>query len=115
MSSQRSNWRERLLVNPSRMELEIAAKLESSGITYQTQVEVPITTADFYFVTEPRPTLVFVDGRPHLTTTQMIKDEELRSLLMKRGYRIVELRYDNYSDKKRDDLFQQLLSNLGKE
>jgi len=115
MSSQRSNWRERLLVNPSRMELEIAAKLESSGIRYQTQVEVPITTADFYFVTEPRPTLVFVDGRPHLTTTQMIKDEELRSLLRKRGYRIVELRYDNYSDKKRDDLFQQLLSNLGKE
>ena len=115
MSSQRSNWRERLLVNPSRMELEIAAKLESSGIRYQTQVEVPITTADFYFVTEPRPTLVFVDGRPHLTTTQMIKDEELRSLLRKRGYRIVELRYDNYSDKKRDDLIQQLLSNLGKE
>ena len=115
MSSQRSGWRERLLANPSRMELELAAKLESSGIRYQTQVEVPITTADFYFVTEPRPTLVFVDGRPHLTTTQMIKDEELRSLLRKRGYRIVELRYDNYSDKKRDDFFQQLLSNLGKE
>src|SRR5947208_16070955 len=37
MSSQRSNWRERLFVNPSRMELELAAKLESSGIQYQTQ------------------------------------------------------------------------------
>jgi len=47
MSSQRSNWRERLFVNPSRMELELAAKLESSGIQYQTQVEVPITTTDF--------------------------------------------------------------------
>src|SRR5437660_5542192 len=115
MSSQRSNWRERSFVNPSRMELELAAKLEFSGIQYQTQVEVPVTTADFYFPTEPRPTLVFVDGRPHLTTAQMIKDEELRSLLRKRGYKVVELRYDNYSDKKRDDLFQQLLSNLGKE
>ncbi len=115
MSSQRSNWRERLSVNPSRMELEIAAKLESSGIRYQTQVEVPITTADFYFATESRPTLVFVDGKPHLTTAQMIKDEELRSLLRQRGYKVVELAYNNYSDKKRDDLFQQLLSNLGKE
>src|SRR5438552_12146752 len=115
MSSQRSNWRERLLVNPSRMELEIAAKLESSGIRYQTQVEVPITTADFYFVTEPRPTLVFVDGRPHLTTTQMIKDEELRSLLRKRGYRIVEIAYKDYSDRKRDELYHQLLIGLGKE
>src|SRR5437660_10750954 len=115
MSTQRSDWRERLFVNPSRMERELAIKLESSGIQYQTQVEIPITTADFYFYTQPRPTLVFVDGRPHLTTAQMIKDEELRTLLRKRGYRIVELRYDNYSDKKRDDLFQQLLSNLGKE
>src|SRR5206468_2012154 len=66
MSSQRSNWRERLAVNLSRMDLELAAKLESSGIQYQTQVEVPITTADFYFAIDPRPTLVFVDGKPHL-------------------------------------------------
>src|SRR3989441_11238920 len=115
MSSQRSNWRERLSVNPSRMELEIAAKLESSGIQYHTQVEVPITTADFYFTTEPRPTIVFVDGKPHLATAQMIKDEELRSLLRKRGYKVLELTYNDYSDKKRDDLYQQLLNNLGKE
>ena len=27
----------------------------------------------------------------HLTTAQMIKDEELRSLLRKRGYKVVEL------------------------
>ena len=45
----------------------------------------------------------------------MIKDEELRSLLRKRGYKAVELAYKNYSDKKRDDLYQQLLNNLGKE
>src|SRR5437016_12432785 len=115
MSSQRSNWRERLLVNPSRMELEIAAKLESSGIQYQTQVEVPITTADFYFVTEPRPTLVFVDGRPHLTIAQMVKDEELRTLLRKRGYKVVELTYSDYSDRKRDELYHQLLTGLGQE
>src|SRR5437870_6786734 len=115
MSSQRSNWRERLCVNPSRVELELAAKLESSGIQYQTQVKVPITTADFYFTTEPRPAVVFVDRKPHLTTGQMIKDEELRSLLRKRGYKVVELAYNNYSDKKRDDLYQQLLNNLGKE
>ncbi len=97
------------------MERELAMKLESSRIEYQTQVEVPITAADFYFATEPRPTLVFVDGKPHLRTAQMIKDEELRSLLRKRGYKVVELAYGNYSDKKRDDLYQQLLSNLGKE
>src|SRR5437870_3040524 len=115
MSSERSNWRERLFANPSRMELEIAAKLEYSGIRYQTQVEVAITTADFYFATEPRPTLVFIDGRPHLSTVQTIKDEELRTLLRKRGYKVVELAYTDYSDRKRDELYHQLLTGLGQE
>ena len=97
------------------MELELAAKLESSGIQYQTQVEVPIATADFYFAIEPRPTLVFIDGRPHLRTAQMIKDEELRTLLRKRGYKVVELAYTDYSDKKRDELYHRLLNDLGQE
>ncbi len=97
------------------MERELAINLEHDRINYLTQVEIPITTVDIYFATEPRPTLVFVDGRPHLTTAQMMKDEELRSLLRKRGYKVVELAYDSYSDKRRDDLYQQLLDNLGRE
>ena len=97
------------------MELELASKLESSGMQYQTQVEIPVTTVDFYFATEPRPTLVFIDGRPHLTTAQMIKDEELRSLLRKRGFKVVELAYNDYSDRKRDELYRELLSGLGRE
>ena len=114
MSGQRSDWRERLHVNPSRMEQELAIKLQDNGIRYQTQVEIPVTTADFYFSLEPRPLLVFVDGRVHLGTTQMAKDEELRSLLRKRGYRILELYYDNYSDRKRDLLYEQILNCIGR-
>jgi hypothetical protein len=34
MSSQRSNWRERLRANPSRMEQELAINLEHDRITY---------------------------------------------------------------------------------
>ena|SRR5205809_7202015 len=112
MSSQRSDWRERLHANPSRMEQELAIKLQDNGISYQTQVEIPVTTADFYFPLESKPLLVFVDGRVHLGTTQMVKDEELRSLLRKRGYRILELCYDSYSDKKRDQLCEQILIDL---
>src|SRR2546428_9869434 len=109
MSGQRSGWRERLHSNPSRMEQEIAIKLQDDGISYQTQVEIPVTTADFYFSLESRPLLVFVDGRVHLGTAQMVKDEELRSLLRKRGYRILELCYDSFSDKKRDQLYEKIL------
>ena len=97
------------------MEQEIALRLQDNGIRYLTQVEIPVTTADFYFPLEPRPLLVFVDGRVHLGTAQMMKDEELRSLLRKRGYRILELYYNSYSDKKRDQLYEEILKSLGKE
>src|SRR5437016_13436663 len=113
MSGQRSDWRERLYANPSRMEQELAIKLQDNGILYQTQVEIPVTTADFYFPLESRPLLVFVEGRVHLGTTQMAKDEDLRSVLRKRGYRVLELPYSNYSDKKRDQLYEEILNHMG--
>jgi len=97
------------------MEQELAIKLQDDGIHYQTQVEIPVTTADFYFPLEARPLLVFVDGRVHNGRAQMAKDEELRSLLRKRGNRILGLFYDSYSDKKRDQLYQQILDDLGRE
>src|SRR6266550_192053 len=113
MSSQRSDWRQRLHANPSRMEQELAIKLQENGIHYQSQVEIPVTTADLYFPLDPRPLLVFVDGRVHLGTSQMAKDEELRSLLRRRGYGILELCYNSYSDKRRDQLYKQMLDSLG--
>jgi very-short-patch-repair endonuclease len=94
------------------MEQELAIKLQENGIHYQTQVEIPITIADFYFPLESRPLLVFVDGQVHLGTAQAAKDEELRSLLRKRGYRILELYYDSYSHKKKDQLYEAILDTL---
>ena len=114
MSSQRSDWRERLHANPSRMEHELALKLQDDRVNYLTQVEIPVTMADLYFPLEPRPLIVFVDGPVHLKPTQMVKDEELRSLLRKRGYRILKLSYSSYTDKKRDELYREILNGLGK-
>src|SRR5712691_2516860 len=114
MSSQRSDWRERLNANPSRMEHELALRLQDEGVNYLTQVEIPVTTADFYFPLESRPLIVFVDGPVHLRTIQMMKDEELRTLLRKRGYRVLELGYSGYTDGKRDELCREIMSHLGK-
>ena len=115
MSGQRSDWRQRLNVNPSRMEQELAIKLQENGIQYLSQIEIPVTTADFYFLIGPRPLLVFVDGRVHLGRAQSLKDEELRSLLRKRGYKVLELVYEGYSVKTRDKLYEAMLGVLGKE
>ncbi len=112
MSGQRSDWREKLHANPSRMEQELAFKLQEDRIFYQTQVEIPVTTADFYFPTQPRPLIVFVDGPVHLGRTQMIKDEELRTMLRKKGYRVLELSYNQYSDRKKDELYLEIMGSL---
>jgi very-short-patch-repair endonuclease len=95
------------------MEEELAIKLQNNGIHYQTQVEIPVTTADFYFPLDPRPMIVFVDGSVHLGKTQSFKDEELRSLLRKKGYKVLEIFYTSYSEKKRDELYLQILGALG--
>jgi hypothetical protein len=58
---------------------------------------------------------VFVDGRVHLGKAQMLKDEELRTLLRKKGYRILELSYDIYSDAKRDQFYDEILNSLGRQ
>ena len=97
------------------MEQELAINLEHDRIHYLTQVEIPITTADFCFPIEPRPLIVFIDGRVHLKTAQLMKDEELRTLLRKRGYRILELCYDSYSDKKRDQLHREIIDSIRKQ
>jgi len=52
---------------------------------------------------------------PTKSSSQMVKDEELRSLLRKRGYRVLELHHNNYSDKTRDQLYNELIENLWKE
>jgi acetyl esterase/lipase len=100
--------------NPSRMEHELALKLQDDRVNYLTQVEIPVTTADFYFPLESRPLIVFVHGPVHMKTTQMTKDEELRTLLRKRGCRILELSYSSYTDRKRDELYRELMTGLGR-
>ena len=96
------------------MEHELAFRLQDEGVNYLTQVEIPVTTADFYFPLESRPLIVFVDDRFHLKTAQMMKDEELRTLLRKKGYRVLELSYTGYSDKKRDELYGEIMSHIGR-
>jgi len=57
--------------------------------------------------------MVFVDGRVHVGKAQMFKDEEVRTLIREKGYQVLELFYNNYSDKKRDELYFQILNRLG--
>ena len=88
------------------MKIMLRQKLVEDGISHETQVEIPVTIADFYFPT----TLVFVDGPQHRGISQSVKDEEVRALLRKKGYKVLELEYSHYSDKIRNQLYQMILA-----
>src|SRR5207244_10648226 len=94
----------------TKMEIMLQQKMIDDVINHQTQVEIPVTIADFYFPTAPRPTLAFVDGPPHRRISQSVKDEEVRSLLRKKGYKVLELEYSHYSDKIRNQLYEMILA-----
>src|SRR6266704_4989066 len=113
MSGQRRDWRESLRVNPSRMEQEIAFKLQDDLIQYQTQVEIPVTTADFYFSLESRPLLVFVDGPgPSWNSPD---GEGRRTTSTPTEERIPDPRtiLRQLQRQERDRLYQEILDNLG--
>ncbi len=42
----------------------------------------------------------------------MVKNEELRSLIRRRGFRILELDYNSYSDSKGDQLYEEIRASL---
>jgi very-short-patch-repair endonuclease len=89
----RADWRDLLRRNPSRAEVSLAERLTEARIRYSTQVELPVSTADFYFYTYPRPLVVYLDGPPHLKMSRAIKDEQIRRTLRMVGYRVLELPY----------------------
>lgn len=107
------DWRERLNnSNPSKMEIELALRLQKLGVRFTSQVEIPVTTADFYVATNPRATLVFVDGPPHLKASRASKDEEVRSLLRKRGYHVLEVPYLRFSKRTVEDCLKRILEGI---
>ena len=110
-----TDWRERLNnANPSKMEMALSTRLQAKGVSFTTQVEIPVATADFYLPTSPRPTLVFVDGPPHFKSNRIEKDYEVRSLLRKRGYVVLEVPYSRFSKRSLEECARQILEALGR-
>ena len=89
----KGDWRELIRANPSMAEMSLAARLSQNGISYRSQVELPVSICDFYFPTYPRPTVVYLDGPLHLKEHRRAKDEVLRTALRAVGYRVVEIPY----------------------
>src|SRR5437762_3045651 len=109
-----AEWKQRMAVPVSAMEIRIAAKLTRDNIRYLTQEPLFISSADFYFPTVPKPLVVFLDGPPHLEDSQIRKDDVFRTAIHKAGYRVLELPYAGESDKTCENLYQSTREELAK-
>src|SRR5438132_1185180 len=113
-----AEWRQRMAVRVSAMEIRIAERLNRDGVRYLTQEPLTVTTADFYFPTAPKPLVVFLDGPPHLEDSQIRKDDIFRTAIRKAGYRVLELAYSGESQTTCDKLYENIreeLARLGQE
>lgn len=107
----KGEWKQVLGRNPSRMELEVAKELQRAGVRFKTQVPVTVTTADIEVLLDGgRNLLVFIDGPPHRSRRD--KDAEVRTLLANRGHELLELAYQGYSRKARDEMVDTIVSYL---
>src|SRR2546426_1130725 len=93
-------------------ERSIAARLSEKQIRYTTQVELPVSTADFYFPTWPRPTVVFIDGPPHLKPKRADWDMKVREVL-RRFYNVVEIPYSRPTRREIARTFKEIMERLG--
>lgn len=59
----------------------------------------PLIRADFYYyLSGKRPIVVCVDGPQHDNKAQKDRDEKTRNLLKSRGYKVIEIKYNNIND-----------------
>src|SRR5437762_13884746 len=109
-----AEWKQRMAVRVSAMEIRIAAKLTGDNIRYLTQEPLFISSADFYFPTAPKPLVVFLDGPPHLEESQIRKDDIFRTAIRKAGYRVLELAYSGESQTTCDKLYESIREELAR-
>ncbi len=92
-------------------EVAIKARLQQHNIPHRIQVELPVSTADFYFETHPKPTIVFLDGPPHRKPGRAWWDDKVRDVLA-RFYNVVSIPYDRPSRKALDEMMLRILDSL---
>jgi len=95
------------------MELEVVKELQKYGLRFEVNkpICVYMTYPDIYF---PEYKLcVYIDGPPHNKKHHEEMDQMLRDALRKRGYKVLEIKYDRYSKKKAKEIVMEIMSFLG--
>jgi very-short-patch-repair endonuclease len=88
-------WKERMRQNPSRAEVDILLGLEERGLTVgmfrDEAIILETTTPDYYW---PHKGLcVYLDGPPHESEHQRLKDELIDQKLRRMGLRVLRIPY----------------------
>jgi very-short-patch-repair endonuclease len=107
------SFRERMHAKESKAETAVLAKLNSLKKFPMTHYVIPLKTTvpDLFFPNERL--CVFLDGPPHLSSSQMGKDEEIDEQLEKMGLKVLRIRYDPpLSGKKLEEIVEMILERL---
>lgn len=103
-------WRERMQAPVSRMDNWVRDELQRRGISIRSQEPICIKSVvpDVIVEKGDKPICVFLDGPVHVK--RALADEENRELLAKRGFRVLELPYDAYTEEQKQLLIAEILA-----
>jgi len=102
-------WKETMEQPVSRMDEAVRDELQRLDVPYKFQEPVCIKTVvpDIIIMKGDKPLAVFLDGEVHLKREDV--DTENRELLTKRGFRILQLKYDAFTEEQKKAIVSSIM------
>ena len=91
-------------VYASGQEADMVEKIKAAGLPAPSKAHLPVPTdapvaeADLYYEVEGVKVAVFLDGTVHDDAAVAAADEHKRATLKSKGWRVIEVRYDDLED-----------------
>jgi len=104
-------WKERMHPPVSRMEEAVFRELQRQNIPVISQEPVCIrfVVPDIIIQKGDKPIAVFIDGK-EVHKKRTLIDEENREMLAKRGYHVLQLEYESYTEEEKEAILSDILS-----
>jgi len=104
-------WKDRMEQPVSRMDEFVHLELQRKGLPVRFQEPICIKSVipDVIIEKGDKPLAVFIDGA-EVHAKRTLVDMENRELLAKRGFKVLELQYDAYTEEQRQLIISEILS-----
>lgn len=109
-----ATWKETMQPKISRMDEAVFDSLVSKGVgaLFQESIPIVVVTPDILIRKGNKNYAVFLDGA-QVHAGREDRDQQWRDLLSQRGYEVISIKYEAYSETNRDKIVQEIMETIG--